>query len=129
MSDFDQLYFVRDAKIFERCLAFIRGNWKAMADSGRCLVVHLMEEASQRSLEQNRLYWRLLSTIADAAWVDGRQFGKDAWHEFYRDKFLPKIEGPGGIYPSSTGRLTVKDFSDYIGLIEDHAATILGIEI
>lgn len=128
--DFDQIYFVRDSRILDRCMAMINGNWRGMADNGRCLVVHMMEESSNRSLEQNRLYWRLLSNIADSAWVDGRQFGKDAWHEHFRDSFLSKIDGPmGGTYPSSTSKLTVKEFSEYINRIEAYACETLGLEI
>jgi hypothetical protein len=129
MKDFDHTFVIRDAKILERCVSLIRGNWLGLYGSGSCMVVHLMEEDALRSLEQNKLYWKLLTIIADSAWIGGKQYSKDAFHEFYRDKFLPKIEGPDGIYPGSTSRLKVKEFSEYLARIEAHACDELGLEI
>jgi hypothetical protein len=130
MTDFDHTFVVRDEKILERCVSLIRGNWRGLAQSDRCMVVHLMVENAQRSLEANRLYWHLLQVISDNAWLEGRQYSRDCWHEWYRQRFLAKIEGPGGVlYPASTSRLSSKEFSEYLNRIEVHACDELGLEI
>jgi len=128
-ADLDVFYVLRDAVIAERLQAFVRANWAGMAQRGQAMVVHLMTEKAERSLTQNRRYWALLSDIAENAWVGGSRFSKDAWHEFYRDMFLPKIDGPMEQHPASTASLTVKDFSAYMERIEAHAASELGIEL
>jgi len=129
MSDFSASYIVRDEKILARVLAMIRGNWQAMAARNEAMVVHLTADSATRSQEQNRRYWALLSDIAASAWVDGKQFDKDVWHEEFRQRFLPRIDGPSGSYPVSTTSLTVKAFAHYMGQVEAFAATELALEI
>jgi len=129
MQDLDATYVLRDSVIAQKFFAFVKGNWPAMAEHGKPMVAHLMTESSKRSIDQNRLYWRLLSDIADSAWLDGAQFSKDAWHEHFRDAFLPKIETPSGLKPVSTSSLNVGQFSRYIEQIEAYAASELGIEL
>jgi len=129
MSQFAQSYVIRDPLILERVLAVIRGNWRAMAQSGHPMTCQLGAESDKRSLDQNRLYWALLSDISDNAWLDGRQFSRDAWHEHFRALYLPKIESPSGPYPASTKSLTVAEFSRYIEKIEAYATSELGIEL
>lgn len=129
MTEFSQSYVIRDPLILERVLAVIRGNWRAMAQSGHAMTCQLGTESDKRSLDQNKRMWALLQDIADNAWIDGRQFSKDAWHEHFRAMFLPKIESPSGDYPVSTASLTVREFTDYINRVESYAATELGLEV
>jgi len=129
MTEFSQSYVIRDPLILECVLAVIRGNWRAMAQSGHAMTCQLGTESDKRSLDQNRLYWALLSDISEHAWIDGRQFSRDAWHEHMRATFLPKIESPSGSYPVSTASLTVREFTDYINRVESYAATELGLEV
>lgn len=129
MSEFNFSFVIRDPLILERVLAVIRGNWRAMAQSGHAMTCQLGTESDKRSLDQNRLLWALLSDISEHAWVDGRQFSRDAWHEHFRAMFLPKIESPSGSYPVSTTSLTVREFTDYINRIESYAAMELGLEV
>jgi len=129
-GDLDVFYVLRDAVIAERLQAFVRANWAGMAQRGQAMVVHLMTEKAERSLSQNRFYWRLLTDIAENAWVGGRRYSKDAWHEYFRERYLPKLEGPLATeHAASTASLTVKDFSAYMERIEAHAASELGIEL
>jgi hypothetical protein len=129
VSEFSASYIVRDEKILARALDMIRGNWQAMAASAYPMVVHLSTEAATRSQEQNRRYWALLEDIAASAWVDGKQFDKDCWHEEFRQRFLPRIDGPSGSYPISTTSLTVKAFAHYMEDVSSFAATELALEI
>jgi len=130
MSDLDVFYVLRDAVIAERLQAFVRANWTGMAQRGQPMLIHLMTEKAERSLSQNKYAWSILTDIAENGWVDGRQFGKEAWMEFFKRKFLPLIEGPGGeYYSTSTTTLSVKEFSQFIEKISAYAATELGLEI
>lgn len=127
---FDVTYVIRDEALFSKCLAFIRANWKAMQDRGEPMLVHLSAETARRSVQQNSRYWALLSDISASAWVDGKQFSRQAWHEHFRQQYLAKIEGPDGVlYPVSTTDLNVREFSQYIGQIEAHAVCDLGLEL
>jgi len=129
MSDFSASYIIRDEKILARAIAMIRGNWQAMAGRNEAMVVHLTADSATRSQEQNRRYWALLSDIAASAWVDGRQFDKDVWHEEFRQRFLPRIDGPSGSYPVSTTSLTVKAFAHYMEDVSIFASQELGLEV
>jgi len=129
MSDLDASYVLWDARVCEKLYAFVRGNWSALAAKQTPMVVHLMAYSSQRTISQNKLYWRLLQDIAETAWIDGRQFSKDAWHETFRHRFLPRAETPEGELPVSTASLTVREFTDYINRVESYAATELGLEV
>jgi hypothetical protein len=129
MSELDAFYVVRDEKILARVISVINGNWRGMLATGHPMLVHLMSENARRTIEQNRLYWKLLSNMAEGAWVAGRKYDKDAWHEHMRMLFLPRLEGPdGSSYPVSTSSLNVKQFAAYIDQIEAYAANDLGIE-
>jgi len=109
---------------------FLGANWKAMAEQGRPLAVSVTEYKAQRTNPQNSLYWARLSEIADTAWVGGRQFDSDVWHEYFGDLFLPKRETPSGkLVPISTTKLDVGEFTEYLNKIEAYAASELGLEL
>ena len=110
--------------------AFLRGNWRAMADAGKPLQVTVAEYKAKRSGEQNRRYWAILNQIAAEAWIDGKQFSADAWHEFAKRKFIGCEETPGGgSVGISTTTLSVSEFSDYTTRVEVYAAQELGLEV
>lgn len=84
-----------------------------------------------RTSDQNRLMWKsLLGDFASQAFVDGRLFGADVWHEHLKELFLPEqaeagitkegyqkwLEMPSGKLKmvGSTTKLTTKGMSDYL---------------
>lgn len=82
---------------------------------------------SKRSIDQNKRYWALLRELAAVAWVDGRQFGDDVWHEQFRRWFIgsEEITLPDGTTKQqgiSTTKLSVQEFGDYMARIEHWAA-------
>lgn len=86
----------------------------------------LREHRKARSTEQNRRYWALLNEIA-AQPVQGQKFIADAWHEYFKGRFIGKeeINLPNGQTfnrPISTKTLDVIQFSDYMTQIEAWAA-------
>jgi len=91
------------------------------AESGYELVLRPIK--SKRSMEQNKRYWKLLAELQEVAYLDGRQYGKDAWHEYLRREFIGCIDLPGGgVIGMSTTTLSIDEFTDYMTRIEAWAA-------
>jgi hypothetical protein len=113
--------------------AFLRANWRAMADQGKPLAVSITEAKSKRSTSQNARYWALVTEIADQAWVDGKQFSKDAWHEHLAREFgiCKEITLPTGeiaLVRESTGDMDVPTFTAFMTRVEVYALQDLGVE-
>jgi hypothetical protein len=110
--------------------AFLKQNWKSLADQGKPLSVTVTEHKSKRSGEQNRRYWSVMNEIADQAYIGGQKFSADAWHEYAKRKFIGCEDLPGGGQIGiSTTALSVAEFCDYMTKVEAYAATELGVEI
>ncbi|EFQ42173.1 recombination protein NinB [Pseudomonas aeruginosa] len=82
---------------------------------------------SKRSIEQNKRYWSLLRELAAVAWVDGRQFDDQVWHEQFKRWFIgcEDVSLPDGsteLRGISTTKLTVDEFGIYMTKIEAWAA-------
>lgn len=108
---------------------FLKNNWRALAGAGKPLAVTGQEHKTKRSTDQNKRYWAILNEIAANTWLDGRQFSADAWHEFFKGKFIGYEETPDGRQVGiSTTTLSVADFGDYMTRIEAYAADEIGIE-
>lgn len=110
---------------------FIRANAArtitALALGDKPLEVIVRLHVKDRSGSQNRLYWKWVTEIANAA-----GWHKDAVHEDLAKRFLPEIEqaGPDGVRKvrTSTASLNVREFSDYLRNVEAFAAE-WGIEL
>lgn len=46
------------------------------------LEISIRPYKSKRSTEQNRRLWKIYQTLAEQAWVSGKRFSQDAWHEY-----------------------------------------------
>ena len=109
---------------------FLQNNWRAMADDGKPLSVTVQEHKEKRSSDQNRRYWALLNEIAAGAWIGGRRYGADAWHEFFKAKMIGLEEIPDGRSVGiSTTTLSVAEFAEYMTKVEAYAVDEFGIEI
>lgn len=114
-----------DAKAF---YAVLRGNWRQMAEAGNPICVTLSEAKAKRSLEQNALYWRWLSQVAEEGWWQGKRYTAEQWHGEFGYCFLPKIELPSGqMLPVSTTTLSVEQFTTYLDEVGKWVADNLGI--
>ncbi len=72
----------------------------------------------------------MLRQISEGAFVGGRQFSDEAWHEHFKRQFIGLEELPGGGQAGiSTTTLSVAEFGSYMERIEAYASTDLGIEI
>lgn len=108
--------------------AFLKANWRAMADAGKALAVTVTEHQSKRSVEQNRRYWALLNDVSANAWVQGKQYSSDAWHELFKRQFIGMDELPNGeLAGISTTKLNVGEFGDYMTKVECYAVEQLGV--
>jgi hypothetical protein len=72
----------------------------------------------KRSLEQNRLYWAILSDISEQV-VPGKAYEPSVWHEYLRGLFLNErmMELPDGsvkLLEPSTSELRLDEFSEYV---------------
>lgn len=103
------------------------------------LVITVAEEEKPRTKDQNALMWaNQLTDIANQAYLNGRQFSKDAWHYYFKLQYLPEeydpelcLKGyrkwdyaPNGdrLLVGSTTQLKVKGFSEYLTQIEAFGA-------
>lgn len=123
-------FVLRDEPNARALWQFLKNNWRALAGAGKPLAVTIQEHKAKRSIDQNKRYWAILNEIAANAWVSGRQFSTEAWHEFFKAKLIGYEETPDGRQIGiSTTTLAVAEFGDYMTRIEVYAAEELGIEI
>lgn len=94
--------------------------------------------------EQRSLMWVRLAEIAEQAWVAGKQYDSDTWHEYFKKQYLPEVftegmtkekyrkwtETPDGrkVLVGSTEGLTAKGKAEYMTQIEAFAAIELGVQ-
>ena len=67
----------------------------APIDPERPIEILLREEKKTRGLDANAAMWAgPLRDLAEQAWVDGRQFTPEVWHEFLKREYLPEDDDP-----------------------------------
>ncbi len=124
--------------------AVIGSNWQAMQAAGHPLAVRLYEHKERRTQEQQSLMWIRLGEIADQAWIGGRQYSSEVWHEQMKREYLPDEEGPtkrcrkdyrkwahmpngDRALIGSTTQLTTFGMAEYLTALMAWAATELGV--
>lgn len=134
----DRPFFLLNDDIRQRAIAAIQN---APIDPLRPLQVLIREAPRKRKLDQSSLMFAgPLRDISEQAWLDGKQFSVEVWHEFCKRHYLPEqfdpelcLESytkwavdPGGdrVLIGSTTQLTVKGMAQHIEQI-----TALGIEL
>ena len=140
----DRTIIIRDEQLYASAAAVLSANWRAMAAENRPMAVRIYEHLDKRSIESNALMWVLLSDISAQAWVGGRQYPAEIWHEHAKREFLPDESGPTNrcrkgyrkwdILPSgervlagSTTQLTTAGMAEYLTKIEAFGATEMGV--
>ena len=101
------------------------GNFLVREEDDYELIIRKREH--KRSTEQNRRYWALLNEISEGLPVQGVTHSPDAWHLYFRQKFIGSedLKMPNGktfTQPISTTTLDVGSFSEYMTQIEAWAA-------
>jgi hypothetical protein len=74
----------------------------------------------------------VLKQISESAWVDGKQYDKDTWHEFFARKYgvLDELTLPDGeiiTRRKSTTQMSVGEFSEYLDAVQSYAGDALGV--
>ena len=119
---------------WQSLVAFVKANAQACLEREKPLRVIVTSEDKKRNVEQNKRLWGFLyETIAEQAWVDGRKFSKEVWHEHYARLFgvCEEIILPTGeivTVRKSTTQMTVGEFAEFMQKIEANAACELGVE-
>jgi len=112
---------------------------KSLLMAGHRLAVQISIAEDQRSIQQNKFYWKAcLDQISQQATLGGVGFAPEGWHWYMKRKFLgykfKKVKIPGNKRVSvikelrSTTGLSVKKMSDYLDKVQAHAAGDLGVE-
>lgn len=123
-------FILREERNKAALYATLDANWRAMAEQGKPLAVDVHEHKDKRSVEANKYYWTLLRFIASNAWINGRQYSDEAWHEMFKGEFLGYEDLPNGNRkPISSTVLNVSEFADYLRKIEQYATGELGLEL
>lgn len=81
--------FVLDSKANADRLWHELKGWKERANK-KPLVVNVMEMAKNPTNAQRKHYWATLTEIAEKAWIEGRKYEKEHWHELFKQQFLGK---------------------------------------
>jgi len=115
-----RVFIIREDRHAQALYAFLKLNWRSMAEANHPLSVTVGPEKTKRSLQANAYYWGVtLKQISEQGWVDGRQFAPEVWHEEFKERFAPRIDRPfGGSYPMSTSDMTVEQFLTFTRDVE-----------
>lgn len=120
-------FVLRSPASWHALASLVAQNAKSYVDRGRPLRVIVTEDEKKRTTQANAFYWgAVLTAIAEQVWIDGKQYGKDVWHEHFAGRHLPHTEivTPFGEIISrrkSTTELTVSEFSDYLHRVQSDA--------
>ena len=122
-------YILREEKHAKALYDFLKANWREMAKAGKPLAVEIAPERTKRSVAANAYYWGVtLKAISDQCWEGGRQFPPEAWHEFFKEKFAPRIDVPGGgSKPISTTDMSTEEFQEFVTNVEVYAGEELHV--
>lgn len=120
--------YLRNEAVRDTLLALVRN---LPVSGAKPLQVVIEEYKPPRKPDQNSLMWvGPLRDIASQAWLEGRQYSAEVWHEFFKRELLPEeydpelcLSGyekwaidPAGnrVLIGSTTKLTVKGMAQYI---------------
>jgi hypothetical protein len=124
---------LKDGGAWNSVVAFIKANAPVFAHRGEPLRLIVTAEERQRNQQQNRFYFgAVLKQISEQAWVDGKQYDKDTWHEYFARKYgiLDELTLPDGeiiTRRKSTTQMSVGEFSEYLNQVQAYAGETLGV--
>lgn len=110
----------------------IYNNLGVWLESNAELEVCIRPYNSKRSIEQNRRLWKLYAKLADEAWVNGRRYSAETWHEYCKGMFLgyelkAMPDGTELKTPISTTTLNTAEMTDYQNRLQAWAAGNFGL--
>lgn len=127
MAPMTRTFVLREAKNVVALGNYLNG-WEAAADDGKPWQVDIGPEKSKRSLQANKLYWALLNQVSEQAWIEGRQYSAEVYHELCKRRFIGCVDLPnGGLLGMSSSDLSTKEFTEYVDQVTAWAATEFGV--
>lgn len=110
----------------------IYNNLGVWLESNAELEVCIRPYNSKRSIEQNRRLWKIYGELADKAWVNGRRYSAETWHEYCKGMFLgyelkAMPDGAELKTPISTTKLNTAEMTDYQNRLQAWAAGNFGL--
>lgn len=110
----------------------IYNNLGAWLEANAELEVCIRPYNSKRSVEQNRRLWKIYGELADKAWVNGRRYSAETWHEYCKGVLLgfdvkSMPDGTEVKMPISTTTLNTAEMTDYQNRLQSWAAIEFGI--
>lgn len=110
----------------------IYNNLGVWLESNAELEVCIRPYNSKRSIEQNRRLWKIYGELADKAWVNGRRYSAETWHEYCKGMFLgyelkAMPDGSELKTPISTTTLNTAEMTDYQNRLQAWAAGNFGL--
>ena len=110
----------------------IYNNLGAWLEANAVLEVCIRPYNSKRSIEQNRRLWKIYAKLADEAWVNGRRYSAETWHEYCKGMFLgyelkAMPDGTELKTPISTTTLNTAEMTDYQNRLQAWAAGNFGL--
>lgn len=110
----------------------IYNNLGVWLESNSELEVCIRPYNSKRSIEQNRRLWKIYGELADKAWVNGRRYSAETWHEYCKGMFLgfelkAMPDGTEVKTPISTTTLNTAEMTDYQNRLQAWAAGNFGL--
>ena len=121
-------YTIRNAAILGNAIQFAQATWEAMSQTKHPLVIEFKPESTKRNLQQNKYYWAILRQIEEQAWIEGRQYSSEVWHEAAKRKFIGIVDLPGGGgMAMSSADLSTQEFAEYVTRVICWANTELGV--
>ena len=149
-KSFKHTFIVRTEGHLSSAVTYLLTNYQDAVKQGEPLHVHVTSKQDNRTVAQNRLYWMWLNQIAESTGND-----KDALHYELKKKFLIAIYerddqgyaemcqaiktlkqsqseqyaaiAKGVIHETTTTKMTVKQFTEYLNAIHDYALARLGL--
>lgn len=131
-------FLLRDERVRETLLAAIRN---LPLDAMYPLEVVIREQVKARRPDANARMWAgPLRDISEQAFIEGKQFSAEVWHNYFKKELLPEEfdpeickEGyvkwsydPAGdrVLVGSSTELTVKGFAEYLTAVEAFGASL-----
>lgn len=124
-------FVIRNREIAERACAYIR----SVAGSDPPMAVVVSEAHGKRTLEQNGKIHKVLRTIAEEGWLNGRQGSVDDWKAYlllsggFAEVYTDIATGEQRAIPKPTSQMSVKEMSEFIEYVQRYAAETLGLEV
>lgn len=144
-------FILRSLQNFESLVHFLEANWPQLSREETPIEVKCSIYQKSRTNDQLAVLWAgILQPMADQAWIGGRQYSAETWHEFMKQTHIPAMqheeEWPGRWvkdgavlyrfmpdgdrqFSGSTAMLTKRGMAEYITRCEAYAVSELGVKL